>query len=108
MRSRRSLLLLAVVLGLLSSATATLLIDLLDPHHLQGRISASPWMTPGGGISVAADTTSSLGQYAPLIPGDDPDTLFINAALAGGVVQFQASPPYDQLALQTAPWHGWR
>jgi len=117
MRTRRSLLLLTVVLGLFSSATALLLTDSFDPHRIHKRIRASSAMVAGDtasadtavrNVSTAADVTNLPERYDPLIPGDDPDIPFIKAVRAGEVVQPNAGPPYDRFALRTVSLQGQR
>ena len=111
MRTRRSLFLLSIVLGLLSGVTAFLLTNLLYPHDFQARIVAGPGISAGDGVHVDSaigrrsndsDAASFVGRYDLLLPGDDADAAFIEAAAAGGVVQFYANPPYDHFALQAA------
>lgn len=105
--------LLPLALGLLLAGTCLVLAAAPTPHYFQGIVRAVPGTSVGGDVNVhavigtiayAVDKTSYLGRYDLFVPGDDPETPFVDGAVAGDLIRFFIGPPYNAYALQTATW----
>jgi len=83
------------------------------PHFFQGTVRATPGTDVGGDVIITAvingvpygtDGTNFFGRYDLSIPGDDPDTPFVEGAVPGDVIRFYVGAPHSQYALQTSTW----